>query len=376
MASEHEIIDFIRLINTENIGPITFYKLLQKYKSVSNALKHLPQRFIPYSSSLAQRELELAHKLGIHILTFADDAYPQRLRHIADAPPILYIKGNIECLNPEKSLAIAGARNASLPGRKLASQIAFEISSAGVMVVSGLARGIDTSAHKGALYANKQQGSTIAVLGTGVDVIYPKENTATYDMIAAQGAIVSEFPLGTQPSAVNFPRRNRIISGLSDGTLIIEATLHSGSLITAGFALEQGREVYAVPGSPNDARSHGPNKLIKEGATLIETAQDILETLTTHDFKRSNPKFKQGDLFAKALDKEIKIANIPDTQSPLLSASGDTDILQYLTPEGVGIDEIIRTSGLDSSTLSLRLLELELDGKIEYLAGNKVALIK
>ena len=376
MASTQEIIDFIRLINTENIGPITFYKLLQKYKSVSSALKHLPQRFTPYPSTLAQKELELAHKLGIHILTFADDAYPQRLRHIADAPPILYVKGNPECLNPEKSLAIAGARNASLPGRKLASQIAFDLSNAGVMVVSGLARGIDTSAHKGALYANNQTGATIAVLGTGVDVIYPKENTATYELIAAQGAIVSEFPLGTQPSAANFPRRNRIISGLSDGTLIIEATLHSGSLITAGFALEQGREVYALPGSPNDARSHGPNKLIKEGATLIETAQDILETLTSHDFKRATPKVKQGDLFAKPLDKEVKIANIPDTQSPLLSSSRQTDILQYLTPEGVGIDEIIRISGLDSSTLSLQLLELELDGKIEYLAGNKVALIK
>ena len=376
MANEQEIIDFIRLINTENIGPITFYKLLQKFKSVSNALKHLPQRFTPYSSSLAQRELELAHKLGIHILTFADDSYPQRLRHIDDAPPILYVKGNIECLNSPKVLAIAGARNASLPGRKLASQIAFDLTNSEVMVVSGLARGIDTSAHKGALYAKEQQGQTIAVLGTGVDVIYPKENKQTYDTIAAQGAIVSEFPLGTQPSATNFPRRNRIISGLSDGTLIIEATLHSGSLITAGFALEQGREVYAVPGSPNDARSHGPNKLIKEGATLIESAQDILETLTSHDFKHPHPKLKQGDLFAKPLDKGTKIANIPDTQSPLLSSPEQADILQYLTPEGVGIDEIIRSSGLDSSTLSLRLLELELDGKIEYLAGNKVALIK
>ena len=376
MANEQEIIDFIRLINTENIGPITFYKLLQKFKSVSNALKHLPQRFTPYSSSLAQRELELAHKLGIHILTFADDSYPQKLRHIDDAPPILYVKGNIECLNSPKVLAIAGARNASLPGRKLASQIAFDLTNSEVMVVSGLARGIDTSAHKGALYAKEQQGQTIAVLGTGVDVIYPKENKQTYDTIAAQGAIVSEFPLGTQPSATNFPRRNRIISGLSDGTLIIEATLHSGSLITAGFALEQGREVYAVPGSPNDARSHGPNKLIKEGATLIESAQDILETLTSHDFKHPHPKLKQGDLFAKPLDKGTKIANIPDTQSPLLSSPEQADILQYLTPEGVGIDEIIRSSGLDSSTLSLRLLELELDGKIEYLAGNKVALIK
>lgn len=376
MANEQEIIDFIRLINTENIGPITFYKLLQKFKSVSNALKHLPQRFTPYSSSLAQRELELAHKLGIHILTFADDSYPQRLRHIDDAPPILYVKGNIECLNSPKVLAIAGARNASLPGRKLASQIAFDLTNSEVMVVSGLARGIDTSAHKGALYAKEQQGQTIAVLGTGVDVIYPKENKQTYDTIAAQGAIVSEFPLGTQPSATNFPRRNRIISGLSDGTLIIEATLHSGSLITAGFALEQGREVYAVPGSPNDARSHGPNKLIKEGATLIESAQDILETLTSHDFKHPHPKLKQGDLFAKPLDKGTKTTDIPDTQSPLLSSPEQADILQYLTPEGVGIDEIIRSSGLDSSTLSLRLLELELDGKIEYLAGNKVALIK
>lgn len=242
------------------------------------------------------------------------------------------------------------------------------------MIVSGMARGIDTAAHKGAMFALNRTGSTVAVLGTGIDIAYPAENQKLCEQIAGQGAVISEFPLGTEPSAGNFPRRNRIVSALTDGTLVVEASLHSGSLITARLALEQGRDVFAVPGFPTDERSAGPNKLIKDGAFLVENAEDILNVLSA-DARRKIPRTPrpvQTDLFVKPLDKESKTADIPDTASP----DRETDILSLLTPAGVYVDELIRVSGLDSAAVSLRLLELEMEGRIERQVGNKVALIK
>lgn len=374
MAAENKILDYIQLINSANIGPVTFYKLLRQYGSAEAALAALPAGRRTFSRSAAQKEFELARRQNIRLLAFDDPEYPENLRAAEDAPPIIYVRGQINCLRQPLSLSIVGARNASLNGRKLASQISCELTSQGIMIVSGMARGIDTAAHKGAMFALNRSGSTVAVLGTGIDIAYPAENQKLCEQIAGQGAVISEFPLGTEPSAGNFPRRNRIVSALTDGTLVVEASLHSGSLITARLALEQGRDVFAVPGFPTDERSAGPNKLIKDGAFLVENAEDILNVLSA-DARRKipqTPRPVQTDLFVKPLDKESKTADIPDTASP----DRETDILSLLTPAGVYVDELIRVSGLDSAAVSLRLLELEMEGRIERQVGNKVALIK
>lgn len=374
MAAENKILDYIQLINSANIGPVTFYKLLRQYGSAEAALAALPAGRRTFSRSAAQKEFELARRQNIRLLAFDDPEYPENLRAAEDAPPVIYVRGQINCLRQPLSLSIVGARNASLNGRKLASQISCELTSQGIMIVSGMARGIDTAAHKGAMFALNRTGSTVAVLGTGIDIAYPAENQKLCEQIAGQGAVISEFPLGTEPSAGNFPRRNRIVSALTDGTLVVEASLHSGSLITARLALEQGRDVFAVPGFPTDERSAGPYKLIKDGAFLVENAEDILNVLSA-DARRKipqTPRPVQTDLFVKPLDKESKTADIPDTASP----DRETDILSLLTPAGVYVDELIRVSGLDSAAVSLRLLELEMEGRIERQVGNKVALIK
>ena len=218
------------------------------------------------------------------------------------------------------------------------------------------------------MYALRQKGPTLAVLGTGVDIVYPQENKNLYAQICEQGAVVSEFPLGTEPQAQNFPRRNRIISALSQGTLIVEATTHSGSLTTARLALEQGKDIFAVPGSPQDARAQGPNKLIKEGAILAESAADILECF--------NPE-KQKQII-EYVDKLQKNADYPAVDN-LETDNGPADnasVIDCLSREGTHVDEIIRRTGLDASAVSLALLELELGGRIERQPGNKVALIK
>lgn len=374
MAAENKILDYIQLINSANIGPVTFYKLLRQYGLGRSRFGGSSCRRRTFSRSAAQKEFELARRQNIRLLAFDDPEYPENLRAAEDAPPVIYVRGLINCLRQPLSLSIVGARNASLNGRKLASQISCELTSQGIMIVSGMARGIDTAAHKGAMFALNRTGSTVAVLGTGIDIAYPAENQKLCEQIAGQGAVISEFPLGTEPSAGNFPRRNRIVSALTDGTLVVEASLHSGSLITARLALEQGRDVFAVPGFPTDERSAGPNKLIKDGAFLVENAEDILNVLSA-DARRKIPRTPrpvQTDLFVKPLDKESKTADIPDTASP----DRETDILSLLTPAGVYVDELIRVSGLDSAAVSLRLLELEMEGRIERQVGNKVALIK
>ena len=230
-----------------------------------------------------------------------------------------------------------------------------------------MARGIDGAAHKGAMYANAQNGPTLAVLGTGADIVYPAENQFLYNQIISQGVVVSEFPLGTQPQSGNFPRRNRIVSALSLGTLVVEATMHSGSLITARLALEQGKDVFAIPGSPQDARSLGPNKLIKDGATLAENAADILEVLSLNNQKQ----------IIQYVDKLQKNVDIPQEQiSDDVMPAEKSSVIDCLNSEGVYVDEIIRSSGLGASEVSLELLKLEMEGRIERQPGNKVALIK
>lgn len=369
MQSYEQLTDWVQLINSENIGPVTFYKLLDIYKDAATALAELPKfpKYTIYPRDLAKREVEKAQKSKIEIITRLSPFYPESLKHIEDAPPVLYLAGNPHLLQNPLSLSIVGARNASINGRKTASKIAYDLTNSGILIISGMARGIDSAAHKGAMYANNQQGATLAVLGTGVDVIYPSENKALYQQILQNGAIISEFPLGSEAQSSNFPRRNRIVSALSMGTLVVEATLHSGSLITARLALEQGKDIFAIPGSPQDARALGPNKLIKDGATLVENADDILQALQLNNQKQ----------IIQYVDKLQKNADIPQMSLPdMASADVKTPLLDYINREGVYVDELIRTSGLNASEVSLELLELELSGRIERQTGNKVALIK
>ena len=377
--NKEHIIDCIQLINSENIGPVTFFKLLQEYGSVKNALAMLPKlkKFSLFSRSAAEVELAKAEEKGVRILTFDDDEYPDNLKQIDDAPPLLYVLGRSDILNSELSLAIVGSRNASINGRKTASRIAYDLTNYGVTIISGMARGIDSAAHKGAMYAQQQKGTTIAVLGTGVDVPYPKENSALYEQILQNGAIVSEFPLGTQPQATNFPRRNRIVSALSKGTLIVEAATNSGSLITARLALEQGKDIFAIPGAPNDERASGPNKLIKEGAVLVENAEDILSVLSSSCQKKikkesafSLNNFAEKNEFAFSLKTK-------KTDTELCAESEEkTKIIDYISFDGVYVDEVIRACGEDASLVALELLELEMSGVIIRLPGNKVARLK
>lgn len=373
--SDQEIINRLRLINTEGIGPVTFHRLIETYRNAENALQHLPPKYTPFPQSTAEREFELAAAKGVKIISVEHPDYPQSLCGLEDCPPLLYIFGNEKLLNHPLAVSVVGARNASINGRKLASKIAYDLTSSEVLIISGMARGIDSAAHKGAMYARNQSGPTVAVLGTGVDVVYPAENKTLYEQIAAQGAVISEFPLGTEPQSGNFPRRNRIVSALSAGTLVVEASLHSGSLITARLALEQGRDVFAVPGSPVEARAAGPNKLIREGAVLVENAEDIIDVLSlTAQLKiKKLPSQVPEDLFANSLDKVKNNVDIPPHRP---SESQSLKVIDYLTADGVYVDEIIRTSGLSAAQVSLELLELEMAGKIERQIGNKVALIR
>lgn len=379
-ANKEHIIDCLQLINSDNVGPVTFYKLLEEYGSIKAALRELPKhkKLILFPRGKAELELKLAEEKNIRLLTFEDEAYPEMLKQIEDAPPVLYVLGKPEILNSPLSLSIVGSRNATINGRKTASRIAYELTNNGVMIISGMARGIDSAAHKGAMYANNQQGTTIAVLGTGVDVIYPKENKLLYEQIALNGAVVSEFPLGTQPQSTNFPRRNRIVSALSQGTLVVEAATNSGSLITARLALEQGKDIFAIPGSPNDERASGPNKLIKDGAVLVETSDDILEILIAGSKRKIKPFSHTQNPSApkKTLTAELPLEK-PRADTKLFAESENkTKIIDYISYVGIYVDEVIRTSGMDASAVSLELLELELGGQIVRQPGNKVARIK
>lgn len=361
-----EIIDCLRLINTPRIGAASFYKLLKTYGSAAAALETVK---LPGSLTWAEDEMARAEKAGIKLVPFFALEYPQNLKSIEAPPPLLYVRGQTLVLNTPLSLAVVGARNASINGRKTASRIAYDLTEQGVMIVSGMARGIDGAAHKGAMYAKTQTAATLAVLGTGADVPYPEENRELYEQIATQGAVISEFPLGTLPAASNFPRRNRIVAGLAQAVLVVEATAKSGSLITAHLGRDLGRKILAVPGAPNDARAEGPNRLIKNGAVLVENAEDILPILLSlprgSALKSLEPKTEQSDLFAEVSDNEF-------TEEPV----GKTKIIDYLNRDGVYVDEIIRASGFSQALVTLELLQLEMSGRIARLPGNKVALIK
>lgn len=362
-------LDWLRLIRSENIGAKTFMTLLDLYGSAEEALKAAPElsrrggRGKPITLctvAQAEQEMERCHKMGGRIIAACEPDYPKYLTHIDDYPPVITVIGNSKLLN-EPSIAMVGARNASANGCRFAHQLADDLGKRKLVVVSGLARGIDTASHKGALEHN-----TIAVIAGGIDSIYPPENKDLYHAIAEKGAIIAELPLGATPKPSHFPQRNRIISGLSYGVIVVEATFKSGSLITARMALEQNREVFAVPGFPMDPRCNGTNHLIKQGAALVECAQDVIDVI-------SHIKERQIEFFEQNLGKFGAPAIQPPSDNELDSLRNE--ILQQLGSSPVSIDHIITVIGVRPAAVLTVLLELELAGKLERHIGNRVSII-
>jgi DNA processing protein len=359
-ASEDQIAR-LRLIRSENIGPVTYFQLLARFGSAAAALAAIPDLAArgggraPKLASRAsvEREMEQVARIGARYLFLGQGLYPPLLAELETAPPALVAKGHLSLLDRTK-VAMVGARNASAAACRFARMLACKLGEAEVAVVSGLARGIDTAAHDGAL-----ETGTIAVVAGGIDVFYPPENEARQRAIAERGLLIAEAPPGVEPRARHFPYRNRIIAGLADGTVVVEAAPKSGSLITARCAAEFGREVMAVPGSPLDPRAQGCNQLIREGATLIQTADDVLEAISP---LRVRP-FRQREL---------------DYAAPAAAADPDERdrraVAGLLGPTAVPVDELIRQSGLSPATVSIILLELELAGRLERHGGGRVSL--
>ncbi len=353
MTDNEGLAAWLRLTLTPGIGGETQRKLLAAFglPEAIFAAGHLAVRAVVGSKAdllfdfdpgeIVDRSMNWAEQPGQHILTLADSGYPQALLEIPDPPSLLYVRGNPALLQ-KRGLAIVGSRNATPQGLQTAETFARALAGKGLSIISGLALGIDAAAHRGALAAD---GETIAVIGTGADRVYPARNKDLAVAIAERGTIVSEFPLGTPAVAANFPRRNRIISGLSRGVLVVEAAPESGSLITARLAAEQGREVFAIPGSIHSPVARGCHKLIKQGAKLVETAQDILEEFGNHAEPCLSPE--------------------------MASVAEDNVILKALGHDPFALDELLERTGLSADVLLGELLTLELDGLIATLPGNR-----
>jgi DNA processing protein len=359
--TDEQRLDWLRLIRSENVGPRTFRTLLNHSGSARGALASLPhlsrrggkKSIRICSREDAEREMQAAQSLGVRMIATGEPDYPFQLQNIDDAPPLLAVRGNIAAL-ARPMVAIVGARNASAVGIKFAERLARDLGETGFVISSGLARGIDAGAHR----ATATTG-TVAVLAGGHDNIYPPEHAGLLESLLAQGAAISEMPLGWQPRAHDFPRRNRLISGLALGVVIVEAAKRSGSLITARMALEQGREVFAVPGSPLDPRSEGTNGLLKQGAILATEADDIISVLKP----------------IMGRPQEIGLKE-PDAQPYSDPNDGDRSrIIELLGPTPVAIDDLIRLSGASPTTVRVVLLELELAGRIERHGGAMVSLL-
>lgn len=364
---EAERIARLRLIRSQNVGPVTFRELLERFGDARRALDALPDlarrggRARPISicsKAAAAREFEQTRETAVEIVVFGDDAYPRSLAATEDAPGVLLIKGHRHLL-AAPTVAIVGARNASAVGVRFAREIAAELGGRGLTVVSGMARGIDSAAHEGSLATG-----TLAVMAGGIDIVYPAENQDLYDRIAETGLLISEMPLGIPPQARHFPRRNRIISGLALGVLVVEAAPRSGSLITARLAGEQGREVFAVPGSPLDPRSRGANNLIRQGAVLTETADDIMNVL--------------DEIMRRPLGEPDQ-GRVP---GPVPAPPGDDEldsarrvVHQKLSPAPISVDELVRQCHLTPGAVLTILLELELAGGLQRHPGNQVSLV-
>jgi DNA processing protein len=364
---EAERLDWLRLIRSENVGPITFYRLLELCGTAGAALERLPdlarkggrKRTLKIAGrSEVEREYERLLALGGWCLALVEPQYPYLLAQTDGAPPVISGLGHRHLLERNKTVAIVGARNASAAGRGFAAKLARELGDANYLLVSGMARGIDTAAHDGAL-----KSGTLAVLGGGINIIYPRENEKLYRQLCESGALVAEAPLGTEPQARHFPRRNRIISGLSLGVIVVEAAIRSGSLITARLALEQGREVFAVPGSPLDPRARGCNRLIRDGAALIENAGDVLAAL--EEGIRPLTAEPEQRSFA-GFDGQSAPEDLLDRLRPKVE--------ELLGPVPVAVDEILRQCDISPAVLQVLLLELELAGRLTRHAGHRVSL--
>lgn len=367
MEDINRTIGCLRLIRSENVGPRTFQSLLLIHGTVEKALDAIPQmaakggRKKPiklFSKKDAEKEIENCAKKNAKLITVFDKEYPQLLKHISDYPPVLTVYGNIDVLN-NPSVAIVGARNSSANGCSFANNLCMELGRSSIFTVSGLARGIDTASHKGSL-----DFGTIAVVAGGIDKIYPPENKDLFKQIGEKGAVVAEMPFGAVPKAQNFPRRNRIISGMARATVVIEASLNSGSLITARMALEQDREVFAVPGSPLDPRCAGTNKLIKQGAHLLTSIDDILSVI---DYSQQDDFLLEEGTNIFTGSKSLGM-----NESELDAAR--PKVIEKIGCSPTAIDDIISQTGFPAHIVLAVILELELAGRLERNFGNKVSL--
>jgi DNA processing protein len=363
--TDEQRIDWLRLIRSANVGPRTFRSLLNHFGGAGAALAALPDlarrggATAPAricTAAEAERELAAARAMGVELVALGEPGYPHRLRMIDDAPPLLAVRGSLQAL-ALPLVAIVGARNASAAGVKFTERLAHDLGEAGFAVVSGLARGIDAAAHR----ASSATG-TIAVLAGGHDRVYPPENVPLLEALLGMGAAVSEMPFGWEPRARDFPRRNRLISGLSLGVIVVEAAQRSGSLITARMALEQGREVFAVPGSPIDPRTEGTNRLLKQGATLVTEASDIITVLQP--------------IIGQPTELPAEEPDMPEP-GPAAEPGGDerNRIVALLGPTPVAIDDLIRISGSSAAVVRTVLLELEIAGRLERAGGGSVSLL-
>ncbi len=374
MIESKELKYWLAWNKVKTIGPIRFYKLIKNFNSLEEAWNkaHKPDEIIRVlgigrnawdkirqekEKINPEEELNILQKSNINTITILEKDYPVMLKNIYNPPPIIYYKGDlISSLHQKKGFAIVGSRKSTYYGRKVAREIAAELSSYGFVIVSGLARGIDTNAHLGSLDSD---GETIAVLGCSVDRIYPPENNKLANQIMENGAIISEFPLNTQPEKSNFPRRNRIISGLTIGTLVVEAAERSGALITADFALEQGRDVFAIPGNIHSFQSKGCHNLIKQGAKLVNCAQDILEEFTDASelFQSKFTKKENGQYLVELNENEKKL-------------------LKHISIEPLHIDELAELANIPYNEFNEVLLMLELKNLIKEIEGKRYIRIK
>jgi DNA processing protein len=389
--SDEQRLDWLRLIRSENVGPRTFRALINQFGGASAALDALPDlarrggrmMLKVATRAEAEREMMLAARLGARFVALGEPDYPKALQAIDTAPPLIAIRGAAGALN-RPCVAIVGSRNASAAGLAFTERLARGLGEGGFTVVSGLARGIDTRAHRASLATG-----TVAVLAGGHDKVYPADNAPLLDTIVEQGgAVVTEMPLGWEPRGRDFPRRNRIVSGLSYGTVVIEAARRSGSLITARFALEQGREVFAVPGSPLDPRAEGTNDLIRQGATLCASADHVIAVLEPL-LAAGGPaplSAQEGEGAGEGIDlwDELELPGIerpPQTIrmpfDPEAERGSRADpLIDLLGPSPIQVDELVRQSGLPARAVQMTLLELEIAGRLERHGGNAVSLVR
>ena len=365
--SPAERFDRIRLARTPGVGPLTFRRLLARFPVARQAIEELPNlaraggRTAPLTiakTADVERELAQLHAMGARLLVLGEPDYPELLALLVDAPPVIAVMGDPALLS-RRAVGVVGARNASANGQRMAEALSAELASLGVLIVSGLARGIDTAAHTGALHT----GHTAAAIAGGLDIAYPAENAALQARIGEKGVVIAEAPLGTAPQARHFPRRNRIIAGLSMAVVVVEAARNSGSLITAQQALDAHRIVLAVPGSPLDPRSHGSNDLIRNGAGLVGQASDVVEAVAGWE----RP-------LAKSESFGLAEAQAP-FEAPIDAVTARARVLALLSHDPAMVDDLIRRCQLSASTVMAVLLVLELDGLVETLPGHRVALL-